>query len=49
MTEKDRTLESFGTGGMALVELLKKGGRLDIVEQILIENHLLMIQLAYVA
>lgn len=41
-------LKSFGKRSVALVELLGKEERFDIVEQTLIENHLLMIpQLAY--
>jgi hypothetical protein len=34
---------------MALMELLERGGPVDMVQQLRIENHLLMIQMASVA
>jgi hypothetical protein len=47
--EKDRTLKSFAKYSMTLVELLQKAGPVDVAEQMRMENHLLMIQMAYVA
>ena len=47
--EKDHTLKSLEKYSLALIELLERGGPVDMVEQMRIENHLLMIQMAYVA
>ena len=45
--KKREALASLGKASMELVEFLGAGKPLDIDEQTFIENHLLLIQLAY--
>ena len=45
--KKHQALTSLGQARMAIVEFLAAGGELDKDEQAFIENHILLIQLAY--
>jgi hypothetical protein len=42
-----KTLSAFGTASESLAALLKEGRKLDVDDQIFIENHMLIVQLAY--
>lgn len=42
-----KTLSAFGAASEALAARLKEGRKLDVDDQIFIENHLLIVQLAY--
>ncbi len=49
VTKKNQTLTSFGKSSLALAKLLKEGEKLDTDDQTFIENHFLIVQLAYSA
>jgi len=42
-----KALSAFGTASESLAALLKEGRKLDTDDQIFIENHMLIVQLAY--
>lgn len=43
----NQTLSDFGKSAMALVERLQEEPRIDVIEQVFIENHLHILQSAY--
>ena len=47
MTKPNPTLSEFGKCTLALTELLGADPPLDIIEQIFLENHIHVLQLAY--
>ena len=47
MSKLDDTLLEFGKCTLALTEMLEENPPLDMVEQLFIENHLHVLQLAY--
>jgi hypothetical protein len=47
--KKECMVKSFEKYCVGLIDLLKKGGPVDAVEHMRIENHLLMVQMEYVA
>jgi hypothetical protein len=47
--KKHQTLATFGKASQALANLLKEEDNLELDDQTFIENHLLIVQLAYSA
>ena len=47
LSKKTKILKSFGEASTALANYLREGEKLDLDERTYVENHVLIVQLAY--